>query len=47
VSVGLLVIADTATSLEVRQTEGGGTELAMRFDLTGSARDARAGSNAQ
>jgi anti-sigma regulatory factor (Ser/Thr protein kinase) len=44
IGLGLPVIADSATSLEVRRPESGGTELAMRFDLTGSAREARAGS---
>src|SRR5215213_11503379 len=31
--VGLPVIADSATSIEVRRPESGGTELIMRFDL--------------
>jgi anti-sigma regulatory factor (Ser/Thr protein kinase) len=36
IGLGLPVIADSATSLEVRRPERGGTELVMRFDLTGS-----------
>jgi serine/threonine-protein kinase RsbW len=35
--LGLPVIADTATSVEVRRPPTGGTELVMRFDLTDAA----------
>ena len=35
--IGLAVIAESATSLEVRRPPLGGTELAMRFDLTDAA----------
>jgi len=35
--LGLPVIADSASSLEVRRPETGGTELVMRFDLTEAA----------
>jgi|SRR5215210_696355 len=35
--IGLTVIAQSATSLEVRRPPLGGTELAMRFDLTQAA----------
>ena len=35
--LGLPVIAESATSLQVRRTPTGGTELVMRFDLTDAA----------
>ena len=35
--LGLPVIAETATSVEVRRPPAGGTELVMRFDLTDAA----------
>jgi anti-sigma regulatory factor (Ser/Thr protein kinase) len=35
--LGLPVIAQSATALEVRRSPTGGTELAMRFDLTEAA----------
>jgi anti-sigma regulatory factor (Ser/Thr protein kinase) len=35
--LGLPVIADCATSIEVRRPPAGGTELVMRFDLTDAA----------
>jgi serine/threonine-protein kinase RsbW len=35
--LGLPLIADSATSIEVRRSKGGGTELVMRFDLASVA----------
>jgi serine/threonine-protein kinase RsbW len=35
--LGLPIIAESTTSLEVRRSSAGGTELVMRFDLTDAA----------